>query len=545
MALQSSPFFGQKEIQVIASWESFSRRQFRGSASFMTLVFYVCMAACGCGSKSAPPTKGASNEPAPTPSAQTPSPAPSTLEVADADAAAPSHALSLPLTTHWTGDFEELIKHKVIRALVVNSKMEFFYDKGRARGTTAEALQELEAEVNKKLGNPNPRIKIAYIPMPLGELKSALDSGIGDIVATAVVISPERGKFVDFTIPYYTGAKKVVVSNANTPALKSLDDLSGQVVWVNPISVANQPLASLNESLKKAGRPEVTVRASDQNLTEDDLLEMVNAGLIPATVAGNLRSQFWSKVYPNIRVDSDAVVGGEGDLAWAVRKNSPQLKQVLDDFIRSHRLGSAFGNTVLQRYLKNTKWVKDSTSSAEMAKFQTYVEYFRKYAQEYDFDYLMLIAQGYQESMLNQSLRSPRGAVGVMQVLPQYAAAKPIAIPNVQEAEANIHAGVKMMHNIQLNYFNDAGIDTMNKTLFTFAAYNAGPGRITKLRRMATEQGLDPNKWFGNVELMAAKDIGQETVQYVSNIYKYYVAYKMAVSQADIRAKAKESVNKP
>ena len=252
----------------------------------MTLLVYAGITAIGCGGKSAPPTNGASNQPAPTASGQPPAPPPGTLEVADADAAAPSHALSLPLTAHWTGDFDALIKRKVIRALVINSKMEFFYDKGRPRGTAVETLQEFEAEVNKKLGNPNPRIKIAYIPMPLGELKSALDSGIGDIIATAVVISPEREKFVDFTVPYYTGAKKVVVTNANSPAPKSLDDLSGQAVWVNPLSVANQGLASLNESLKKAGKPEVTIRVSDPNLTEDDLLEMVNAGLIPATVAG-------------------------------------------------------------------------------------------------------------------------------------------------------------------------------------------------------------------------------------------------------------------
>jgi membrane-bound lytic murein transglycosylase MltF len=200
---------------------------------------------------------------------------------------------------------------------------------------------------------------------------------------------------------------------------------------------------------------------------------------------------------------------------------------------------------MLQRYLKSTKWVKDATSSAEMAKFQSYVKYFQEYGQEYDFDYLMLEAQGYQESTLNQGLRSPRGAVGVMQVLPQYAAANPINIKNVQDADANIHAGVKMMHNIAEKYFNDPGIDSTNKTLFTFAAYNAGPGRVAKLRRMAQEQGLDPNRWFGNVELMAAKDIGQETVQYVSNIYKYYVAYKMAAAQTEVREKAKQGVINP
>jgi len=137
---------------------------------------------------------------------------------------------------------------------------------------------------------------------------------------------------------------------------------------------------------------------------------------------------------------------------------------------------------------------------------------------------VMLAAQGYQESTLNQDLVSPRGAVGVMQVLPQYAAANPINISNVRDPQENIHAGAKMLAQITKTYFNDPAIDQMNKTLFTFAAYNAGQNRIVRLRKQAQEEGLDPNKWFGNVELMVAKDIGQETVQYVSNIYKYYVA---------------------
>jgi membrane-bound lytic murein transglycosylase MltF len=129
-----------------------------------------------------------------------------------------------------------------------------------------------------------------------------------------------------------------------------------------------------------------------------------------------------------------------------------------------------------------------------------------------------------------------------MQVLPKYAAASPINIPNVRAAEPNIHAGTKMLAQIAKTYFNDPGITPMDKTLLTFAAYNAGPNRIVRLRKETESQGLDPNKWFGNVEMMVAKDIGQETVQYVSNIYKYYVAYKMAVEQKQVREAAKKTV---
>ena len=221
-----------------------------------------------------------------------------------------------------------------------------------------------------------------------------------------------------------------------------------------------------------------------------------------------------------------------------MRKNNPQFKQLVDEFVASHAVGTSFGNTLLRRYLQNTKWVKNSTSGEEMKKFQTNLELFQKYAGEYDFDYLMIAAQGYQESLLDQSKKNPSGAVGIMQVIPKYAAANPINIPNVSTADANIHAGVKMLRNIDDKYFNDPKIDRLNKTLFVFASYNAGPNRIARLRKQAAEMGLDPNVWFGNVELVAAKDIGQETVTYVANIYKYYVAYKLALAQKDAKQQA-------
>jgi membrane-bound lytic murein transglycosylase MltF len=338
--------------------------------------------------------------------------------------------------------------------------------------------------------------------------------------------------------------KLILVTNSDAPAPKSLDELSGQEVWVNPLTIAYEKLVSINESLKKAGKSEIKLMASDSNLTEEDLLEMTNSGLIPATIAFDFRAKFWSQIFPNIRLQPDVVVQDEGDVAWAMRKNSPQLKQVLDEFSQSHQTGTTFGNMMLKRYLKDTKWIRNSTNTAEIQKFNSYVQYFKKYGEEYDFDFLMLAAQGYQESMLDQDRKSPAGAVGVMQVIPKYAAAKPINIPNVNLAEPNIHAGAKMLHNITVTYFNEPGISPTDKTLLTFAAYNAGPGRVKKLRRMATEQGLNPNVWFGNVELMAAKDIGQETVQYVSNIYKYYVAYKTTLEQQALREKAKQSISK-
>jgi membrane-bound lytic murein transglycosylase MltF len=319
--------------------------------------------------------------------------------------------------------------------------------------------------------------------------------------------------------------------------VSTVQAFGGKQVFVNPLTNYYANLQKVNESLKKNECTPIDVREADRSLDQDDLIQMVNAGLIPATVTTKQRADLWSRVVPNLTPHPESVIAKEGNLAWAMRKNNPQLKHLLDQFVMGHREGTTFGNILLRRYLQNTKWVTNSNSGAAMEKFLATVEIFKKYATKYDFDFLMLAAQGYQESMLNQAMISPRGAVGIMQVMPRYAAAPPISIPDVTKADGNIHAAAKMLRHIVDTRFNDPNIGRVDKALFSFASYNAGPNRISGLRRTAAERNLDPNVWFGNVELVAAEDIGEETVTYVRNIYKYYVAYKLAANQARSRSK--------
>ncbi len=240
-------------------------------------------------------------------------------------------------------------------------------------------------------------------------------------------------------------------------------DLSGKVIYVNPLTAYYENLNHLSDSFQKAGRSPIVVKSADPNLTDEDLLEMVSAGLLPATVTIDVRADFWSKVFPRLSVHPNIVLKEEGQLAWATRTDSPELRKLLDEFATSHQTGTSFGNTLLRRYLDSNRWVKDANSSEEMKKFQEYVRYFKKYAAEYDFDYLMLVAQGYQESLLDQSRKNPSGAIGIMQVMPKYAAAPPISINNVELAENNIQAGAKMMHNISQTYFSDGKLDPLNR----------------------------------------------------------------------------------
>ena len=354
---------------------------------------------------------------------------------------------------------------------------------------------------------------------------------MGDLIAYGLVVTPEREQQVAFSIPIQTDVKQIVVTRKDFGPLSSLEQLGGKKVFVNPLTTYYENLEKVNESLRKQGKPEILIEKADKSLMDEDLLEMVNAGILPATVTLTERANLWASVFAGITPQPKLVVGTEGDLAFAMRKNNPQFKQLVDEFVKTHAMGTSFGNTLWRRYLQSDQWVKNPTTAAGLKKFEETVNFFKKYAIEYGFDYLMIVAQGYQESMLNQSARSPGGAVGIMQVKPTTAAAPPISIPNIYTAENNIHAGVKLLNSIATDYFSDPKIDPTNRLLLTFAAYNAGPNRIAELRKEAPARGLDPNKWFGNVELLVEQSVGPITVQYVSNIYKYYVAYKLVVEE--------------
>jgi len=497
-----------------------------------TVLCLACWLAVltGCGKKEGPEEKAA---PATGPGAPQPAATP------PASQEKPSAAVELPAPFGRSADdLDAMLKRRNIRALVFMNPIGFFYSKGQPMGVMYEALRELETYVTQKMKTGTLKVKVTFIPVRPDQAEAALTQGVGDMIAYGLIVTPEREQRVAFTVPLEKDVKEVVVSGPNFGAVSSVGDLGGKEIYANPLTVAYQSLQQLNEKLKQEGKAQIVIKDADKYLLDDDLVQMVNGGLIPATVTRESRAKLWSQVLPNLTVHSDLAVASGEQTAWAVRKDNPQLKQLLDEFITPRAVGTSFGNTLVRRYLQNTKWVKNSASPEEMKKYAAMVALFQKYSGQYGFDYLMIAAQGYQESLLDQSKKNPSGAVGIMQVIPKNAAASPINISNVSTADNNIQAGVKMLRNIEDQYFNDPAIDPVDKTLMVFASYNAGPNRIARLRKQAASEGLDPNKWFGNVELMVAKDIGQETVTYVSNIYKYYVAYKLAAKQAGSKQKA-------
>jgi membrane-bound lytic murein transglycosylase MltF len=441
----------------------------------------------------------------------------------------------------FTGDLDELVERRAVRVGVTFNRTFYFVDRGAQRGIAYEYGQLMEERLNKhfRTGTSN-RIHVIFMALPRETLLSALIDGKVDLVAAQVPVTPELEQYVDFSDPTRTNVSQILVTGPGAPAIASLEDLSGKEVFARAFGGYQQSLLALNERFTAQGKPPMMIREAPPNLEDDDLLEMVNAGLIPAVVVDDYLAVFWKKIFPSLIVHDSIVLRSGGTLAIAVRKNNPHLRAALSTFMGKYGLGSAFGNQVERQYLVNATYAKRATSAEGRRTFQAVVNLFRKYSDRYQVDFLLMAAQGFQESRLNHSARSPVGAIGIMQIMPE--TGRSLRVGDITQLEPNIHAGVKYMRTVRDTYFADEPMDDLNKALFTFAAYNAGPGRVRQLRREAERRGLNPNVWFGNVEQIASERIGRETVTYVANIFKYYIAYRLVVEEAERREAAKAAV---
>jgi membrane-bound lytic murein transglycosylase MltF len=438
----------------------------------------------------------------------------------------------------FTGDLDAMLARRMVRILVVPSQTGYFVDKGTQRGVSYDIGKDFEDELNKKRKKGEGRVEVVFVPVHRDKLLTGLVNGQGDIGIANLTITPERLQFVDFSAPFLTGVDEIVVSGPASPEVKSLDDLSGKTIFVRPTSSYFQSLWHLNEALSKKGKPGVVIEQAPEEMEDEDILQMLNAGLTELAVVDNHKAEFWAQILPSLRLHPDIAVRKDGEVAWAFRKNSPQLAGAVNAFMKTHAKGTAFGNQKLKEYFKNLKYVKSANSAEERKKLLEMIAIFRKYADQYDFDWLMVAAQGYQESRLDQSVKSRVGAIGVMQVMPS--TGKELKVGDIHQRDANIHAGTKYLRQVIDQNFNDPAIDPMNRTLFAFASYNAGPARVVGLRKKAAKEGLDPNVWFGNVEQVTATEVGQEPVRYVANIYKYYVAYKLVAQTESERKNANQ-----
>lgn len=443
----------------------------------------------------------------------------------------------------WKGDFEQMLERRLVRVLIPYSRTLYFVDKGHERGLTAELARDFEQHLNKKYAKRLGKrpLTVFIISTTRDKLLTQVAEGKGDAAAGDITVTESRRKIVDFvTQADAKPMRELLVSGPASPPVATLDDLAGKTIHVRKTTSYYESVLALNERLKKARKDPVKIVPLPDALEDEDTLEMLNAGLIEFAVVDDWLARMWAQVLPKIKVREDLALREGGQLGVAIRKGSPQLAAELQEFLGGFVKKQGGIEARQARQLKRVKQIGKNTGSEEMKRFEQTAQLFQKYGQKYGFDPLMLAAQGFQESRLRQDARSHVGAVGVMQLMP--ATGKDLGVGDIAALEPNIHGGAKYMDQLMTKYFPDAKFAEQERTLFAFASYNCGPGNVAKMRKEAEKRGLDPDKWFNNVEIVVGEKIGMETTTYVRNIFKYYAAYKLATEASAATRAARNQV---
>lgn len=439
----------------------------------------------------------------------------------------------------WTGDLDGIVERGFLRILTVHNPLFFSFDGVKQKGIVAEWSKLLEKHLNEEIGRVRAPT-VVVIPVGRDELIPGLINGRGDVVMGNLTITPARRQQVDFSPTLYPDVQELVVTGPAAKTVRSFDDLVKTGLYVRRSSSYFEHLQKLNSKRVEQGQAPIPITAGDENLEDYDLLDLVNAGVIKAVVVDSHKVKFWEQVFDNIEVHRKLSVHSGNQIAWAIRKNSPELMKSISAFASTVKKGSLLGNMVRKRYLGSTGWLENAATAENRERYEETIEIIKQYAGQYEFDWLLIAAQAYQESRFDQAKRSPAGAVGVMQVLPSTSAGKEVGIPDISSLENNVHAGVKYLHWLRKTYYSDESIAALDRVLFSFAAYNAGPGNMQKARRRAQRLGFDPDRWFGNVEIGMYRAVSGEPAAYVRNIYKYYVTYQGLEQARQARAQALE-----
>ncbi len=440
-------------------------------------------------------------------------------------------ALVAAMVAPWTGDLDGMVARGFLRVGVPHEPAFFVYDGVEQRGLSVDFAREFEAHLRASLGAGAESLTVSLLPLPVGAMIDALVAGRVDVLAANLTVTPERAARVDFADPMLRDVAELVVTGPAAPAVATLDDLAAVPLRVRPSSSYHEHLVALNAARVAAGLPALLVVAADEALDDYDLAELVDVGVIPAVILDAHKAELYGQVFERIVVRDDLAINEGGEIAWAIRKDSPQLMAAANAFAAKARKGTEIGNIFYRRWVADPSRLLNAVAPQEEAKFAETIDFIRRHAAAYDFDPVLIAAQGYQESQLDQSVRSPVGAIGIMQVMPATARDPVVGIPDIELADRNVEAGVKYLRHLRDVYFDAPGMSAFDRACFAFAAYNAGPGNIRKARARAESMGLDPDVWFGQVEVAAGRTVSREPVVYVRNILKYYTSYRIFHAQ--------------
>ena len=414
---------------------------------------------------------------------------------------------------------------QVLRVLVTYNRTTFFVDRGQPRGYEYEYMREFERFLNQRLRGGEHPVRLEFVVTDFDRLLPDLVEGRGDVIAANFTITRARDEKADFSLPYLEGIDEMLVANRQAPQLASVEALSGKRVLVVRGSSYAEHLARLAVEQERAGRAPVNVVQAESNLEAEDILEMVNARIVDYTVADSHVARLWSQVLPNILVRDNLVVNKMGNLAWATRPECRELREALDAFVRQDGSRSGMNSKLFERYFRDTRWIGNPAAEPMLRRQASAISRIRTDSQANGLDWRLVLAHAAAESGFDQSRRGPGGAVGIMQVTPQMAAA--VHVTNIEKPEQNILAGVRYLAKLRDDYARETGADANGSVDLALAAYRIGPDRLRTLQNYASQVGLDPRRWQKNVELVSDLTLGDEPSREMHDVYKYYEAYRL------------------
>jgi membrane-bound lytic murein transglycosylase MltF len=451
----------------------------------------------------------------------------------------------------WLGDLEGIIDERfgLIRLLTVFEPMHYAVDGRKQGGITYEAAREFEKFLNQRLGitRAADRLHVIIIPVRRDELIPFIREGRGDIAAANLTITEERLQEVDFSDPFVADAYEIVVTGPDSDPVDSVEDLSGRPVFVRRSSSYRESLETLNQELEAKGLAGTEIVEVHELLDDGAILELVSDGDIPSTVVDDHIAKFWLEVFPDLKLHDSVRLRENARIAFAVQKGATELVGHINAFAREHGKGTLLGNVLINRYYKDPAWLERVSRYDQDRRLDSLIGYFQASAERYDLDWRRLAAQGYQESALDQTRISSRGAIGIMQLMP--ATAREMGFDDISTAEANIEAGARYMRHIIDTYFSDVesnlGLepDAAREQAYALAvaSYNAGPTRISRIRREADNRGFDSKIWFGEIEPLVAREVGMEPVNYVDNIFEYSIRIQLQQRLREQRGELRDS----
>ena len=437
-------------------------------------------------------------------------------------------ALTIHTEERFTGDLDGIRRRGVLRVITRNNPVTYYLYQGEQLGFDYQLARMLADALRVRLEMVVPPSRDLLIPW--------LKEGRGDLIAASYTVTPEREEQVAFSTPYLY-VDELLVQRRAGPKLSRVEDLRGRRVHVRRSSSYYQTLQQLRPLV---GDFEIVEEPED--VETEELIDRVGRGEIPFTVADGhilgVELIYRRDVEGAFPLVPPPVPGrGARAIAFAVRKESPRLRAFADAFVKRTYRGLEY-NVARKRYFETKQ--QQVLRAAQLAeagegRISPFDEVFRKYASRYELDWRLMAAQSFQESRFDPQAQSWVGALGLFQVMPR--TGRELGFANLSEPEPSVHAGVKYMSRLISQF--DPQLPFRQRVRFALAAYNAGPGHVHDARRLAAEQGLDPDRWFENVEramLLLEKPQyyqrarhgycrGSEPVKYVSQIQNRYDNY--------------------